>query len=438
MTRTSFFALLCGLLLAGTQAFSAPVAVYQAFNQSFDEIRSQASRLAGLGFTHVQVSPPQKSLDRTEWWARYQPVDYGTIDGPLGNESQFREMNKALEQHGLKTLVDTVFNHMANTGVYRSLEFPQFGPADFHFPETRPCILDWGNRYETTQYWLCFPEGKLPDLDTSRPHVIQVHREYLEKLARLGVDGLRLDAAKHIETPYFEELLNAVPSDWLVYGEIVGTSLAESMEYAPYMKVSDFHFLGEMLGVFRTGGDLGQLRQVASRGLPSPIAVTFARNHDTAMSPTFFNFATYADALMATAFVLARAEGTPVVYRDDAEQPVVRAALRFRRVSGDAPTRFPTGLCFDCDRRELLFLARGDSWAVFNNGEQWYENSEVKSPGVSDGVYRELQYGFSVRIQKGRIVHWSNPGRSGIQIGPKTALFFISAESERRSTWPAR
>ena len=66
--------------------------IYQAFNMRFRDIKAQLPELQNLGYTYIQVSPPQKSNPSPEWWARYQPIDYTIIDSPLGNEKELKEL----------------------------------------------------------------------------------------------------------------------------------------------------------------------------------------------------------------------------------------------------------------------------------------------------------------------------------------------------------
>lgn len=49
--------------------------IYQAFDMRFRDIKKQLPELQKLGYTYIQVSPPQKSHPSTEWWARYQPIE---------------------------------------------------------------------------------------------------------------------------------------------------------------------------------------------------------------------------------------------------------------------------------------------------------------------------------------------------------------------------
>ena len=57
----------------------------------------------------------------------------------------------------------------------------------------------------------CWLSNNLLDLKTESAHVRQVAKDYLTKLASLGAAGFRFDAAKHIETEFFADVLPAVP-----------------------------------------------------------------------------------------------------------------------------------------------------------------------------------------------------------------------------------
>ena len=54
-------------------------------------------------------------------------------------------------------------------------------------------------------------------------------------------------------------------------------------------------------------------------------------------------------------------------------------------------------------------------------------------PGLEVGCYNELQYDFKMCVDKSDdgqkyITQWGSPQRGGINIGNRTALFFVKAE----------
>ena len=92
------FFLIFVLILAATfnlptKAIAAdqPTAIFHAFNQSFKDVENFVCVLAEQGYSHVQISPTQKSNPGNEWWKRYQPVDYSVIEG-LGSENDLQQL----------------------------------------------------------------------------------------------------------------------------------------------------------------------------------------------------------------------------------------------------------------------------------------------------------------------------------------------------------
>lgn len=437
----SFFYALSAALSLGLATQSKADVIYQAFEETFANVTSKLPKLKELGYTYVQVSPVAKSLNRSEWWARYQPVDLRYIEGPLGDEDDLATLITEAHKVGLKVLVDAVLNHMADDATRQGwLQFPEFGPQDFHYPERR-CIDNYMDRYQVTHYWLCDPrkEHGLPDLNTSSQYVRDVHKRYLEKLMNLGVDGFRFDAMKHIEPSYWSAMA-PVTKGKFVYGEVIGETFTESYEYTPFMPITDFHLLRLMLGAFSLQGDLRSLYDPEGNGqaLPAEKAVVFARNHDTAMHPTFFNFGDRQDALLASAYLLARGRGIQHVYRDDWEEPVVKGGVLFHKAMKNAPLRIipPHEVCQNegaCSPRTTLFIERGsEGLAIINTANSWLDSPIANITALTPGCYKDLVYGVRMQVRQKNdgqkwIGDWAQERRQGVHLGPRSALMFVKS-----------
>jgi alpha-amylase len=421
-------------------------AIYQAFNEPFASLHGKLEFLANHGYRYIQLSPPQKSIDDSIWWGRYQPVDFNVIDGPLGNENDLRAIINHAHQLGLKVLIDVVLNHMADPILYNnSLNYPQFSARDFHFPDSGPCISNWGDRFQVTHFWLCgdpaHPERKLPDLDTGSSYVRGVHKAYLQKLINLGADGFRYDAVKHIEPEYFADVLRVVPKKLFEYGEVIGESIGESYLYTPYMKITDFHLLRLLLQVFSWGGDMSYLIHPEGVGaaLPGKQSVVFSRNHDTVNNPNFFAFGSYQDSVLANAYVIGRGVGTVLVYREDAFEPTVAAAMKFHaKMQGEpAYVRKASDVCAaygpSCEPANVLFIERGSrGLVIINKADQWLDVWDADLAGLAPGCYRETQFNFTMQISRShKVVNWGREGRSGVHVGPRTALFFTGTSCKK-------
>ena len=129
-----------------------PVAIFHAFNEPFSQVARYVCTLAEQGFSHVQISPVQKSNPASVWYARYQPLDYSVIEG-LGSEADLRALVKKAHGCGRKVIADVVFNHVASMPEHHDLEFPQhIGPSSFH----ERCRIEYadGDRFSEVSCWL--------------------------------------------------------------------------------------------------------------------------------------------------------------------------------------------------------------------------------------------------------------------------------------------
>ena len=427
--------------IATSKAYAANQIIYQAFDEHFAALEGKLDELKSLGYTALQVSPPAKSIDDPVWYGRYQPIDMTKIEGPLGTENDLRSLVAHAHAKGLKVLADVVLNHMADQRwVGGSLNYPQFDANDFHYPDGSRCINNYQDRYEVTHYWMCDENAHLPDLDTSSAKVRNVHKQYLQKLMGLGIDGFRFDAAKHIEPEYWADVLQSIPHDKYYYGEVIGDTLDESRAYTGMMPVTDFHLLRTMLSAFSLNGDLTFLIDPEAYGgaLTAHESVAFARNHDTAMHSSFFNFGDATDASLANAYILGRGIGDVMIYRDDYADWTVRAGLAFngsmREGEAAAPyVRHVEEVCPDqaCNAKTTMFMERGRrGLMIINTADAWLDIVSARFAGLAPGCYRELSHDFSVTIARGGdgaswVSAWGSPSRGGVQVGPRTALFLV-------------
>src|SRR4030095_11101558 len=170
-----FLAAFIPTVFAGEQ----PLAIFHAFNDPFTLVESYVCELAGQGYSHVQISPAQKSNP-----ARYQPVDFAVIEG-MGTEGEPKKLTDKARECGMRVIADVVFNHMSSMDEYKRLDkFPGLAPPDFH----GQCGIDYSKRDSVRSCWL---GGDLPDPDQSRPGVQDVQKAHIRKLLSLGIDGFR-------------------------------------------------------------------------------------------------------------------------------------------------------------------------------------------------------------------------------------------------------
>ena len=286
------------------------------FEWRWPDIAAECENVLGpAGWTAVQVSPPQEhSLEPPNypWSERYQPVSYSIERSRSGTGAEFVDMVDRCRAAGVGIIVDAVINHMTNypsPGVgsngtaYSKYEYPGlWSPSDFH----PSCVMnDYSNAANVQDCELL----SLPDLNTGLESVRQKLADYMVMLARLGVAGFRIDAAKHIQQVELDDIIDLVDQTLAaearplpyVFLEISAGS-GEALSPRDFFGVgygsggaadiTEFTFTGvgnkfrgvngEHISQLDPGGPAGsRFSEVAWGLMPSDKAVVFLQNHDT-------------------------------------------------------------------------------------------------------------------------------------------------------------
>ncbi|GIF18144.1 alpha-amylase [Actinoplanes tereljensis] len=303
-------------------------------------------QLGPAGYGAVQVAPPAESVSLASsdngahpWWEIYQPVSYN-LTSRFGTRAQFTAMVTACHNAGVRVYVDAVINHTAGanntlTTTYGGSTFSPTGytyPAvpysydDFHHANDGYCsdddavIDDWNNVSEVQNCMLL----SLSDLKTQSSTVRAKIAAYLNDLIGVGVDGFRVDAAKHVAKADFAAilaLLNKTTAEgvapYIAQEIFTGASNSELLPSA-------FTSNGDVLGFsYAMGlktqfnnGTLNQLANIPSWSLDAASAQTAAMvtNHDLERDATTLRSLDGTKYTLANYFLLAYPYGQPFVY----------------------------------------------------------------------------------------------------------------------------
>lgn len=359
-------------------------AVYQYYHTDWSEIESNLQAVAEAGYDAIQVPPAQFSRiykherEYDEYTydlpLGYQPIDFRDFDSEFGTEDEYESMVEEAHSQGLDVIADAVMNHVAAGGdtFERQVsidDIPQFDEEDLH----QECEIDYSDEESVEDCWLV----GLRDLDQDSSYVRGQLKNYLEKYADLGVDGVRFDAAKHMSESFFKTYANqwADELDLYRFGEVLSGSLDTNMSYANTgMSVTDFALYFVMREeVFQSGGDMTALEDAGVVNEDPDKALTFVSNHDK-KPPEYER--------LAYAYVLTY-EGYPRVYnhRIDVSDSEISTLVSIRRnhLYGEATTRY-----IDSD---LYVYERGDGLIAINIGGGRTETVETS---WSDETLREL------------------------------------------------
>jgi alpha-amylase len=234
----------------------------------------EAGYFTNLGITALWLTPPIENIHgatdegtgKTYAYHGYWPRDWTTIDANLGSMEDYRELVEKAHQRGIRVLMDVIINH---TGPVTDID-SQWPDEWVRMSPT--CTFDnFKNNIE------CTLVNNLPDIRTERnepvdlpPFLVkkwqqegrfeQEIKELDEFFARtgypraprfyiikwltdyvreLGIDGFRVDTAKHTE-----------PSVWAELFKEAALALEEWRNNHPDKKLDDlpFYMVGEVYG----------------------------------------------------------------------------------------------------------------------------------------------------------------------------------------------
>lgn len=195
------------------------------FQWPWSEIARECELYLGpSGFRAVQISPPQEHilLPGQPWWERYQPVSY-RIHSRSGTQAELVDMISRCRKAGVEIYADAVLNHMSRVGAgvgSAGSRFSEYSyPGLFNYRDFHHCgrngndnIVDYADLFEVQNCELV----NLADLDSASEKVMDTQLDYLNRLIEFGIQGFRIDAAKHIPAQDLYQLIARLPSKLLI------------------------------------------------------------------------------------------------------------------------------------------------------------------------------------------------------------------------------
>lgn len=372
-------------------------------------LRSQLDYIEGLGTTAIWLTPSFKNravqgegANASAGYHGYWVTDFTQIDPHLGTNAELEGLIADAHDRGIKVYFDIITNHTADvidyeegqhsyidqaTEPYRDADGNAIDLADYADGSTPFPALDEQASFPYTPTvapedadlkvpaWLNDPklyhnrgdstwEGEsvtygdfvgLDDLMTEHPTVVDGFVAVYEDWIDLGIDGFRIDTAKHVNFEFWEQWATEVldyahandKPDFFMFGEVYD---ADPQKLSPYVRktdmnsVLDFTFQSQAVS-FAAGNSAKNLQSLFAGDdyytTPDSSATalpTFLGNHDMGRVGYFLqgtDAPLQRDELAHELLFLTR--GQPVVYYGDEQG--------FAGIGGDQSARqtlFPT------------------------------------------------------------------------------------------------
>ncbi|MCS6912604.1 MAG: alpha-amylase family glycosyl hydrolase [Myxococcales bacterium] len=154
--------------------------------------------IRALWLTPWQTQPQGRFRDQSgRYWVApyhgYWPVKAREVDPRLGGAEALREMVEEAHRHGIRVLMDAVLNHV-------HIEHEYFGHAQRRGWFRTGCICGTPGCDWTERRLECLFTNYMPDVDWSITEASeQMIADVLWWMETFDLDGLRIDAVKHVE-----------------------------------------------------------------------------------------------------------------------------------------------------------------------------------------------------------------------------------------------
>ena len=340
---------------------------------------AKAPNLAALGITDIWLPPAYKGTSQEDvGYGVYDMYDLGefdqkgTVRTKYGTKEEYLEAIRSFHEAGIRVYADIVLNHRMGgdklekvtavtdspenrneqiggeqtVKVWSKFTFPgrkgkysRFTWNHEHFTGT-----DWDEKtQETDKIYRFTGKNWEPDtdpehgnfdflmgmnVDMDNPEVIRETKKWLAWYIReTGIDGLRLDAVKHISFSSYRDLLESTREDLDLSLPAVGEYWSGDAGRLLYyldsvnnaMSLFDVALHFQFFNAAESGGDF-DMRGILDHTLLTERpdhAVTFVDNHDTQYGQSLQSFVADWFKPLSYAIILLRQEGLPCIFYAD-------------------------------------------------------------------------------------------------------------------------
>lgn len=338
---------------------------------------AKAANLRDLGVTQVWLPPAYKGTSQEDvGYGVYDMYDLGefdqkgTVRTKYGTKREYLDSIDAFHRAGIKVFADIVLNHRMGgdatedviavsdspenrneqiddeqrVKVWSRFNFPGRNGkySNFKWNHTHFTGTDWdentrtrdriyrfrGKRWDPNvdPEWGNFDYLMGMNVDMDNPMVVHETEKWLEWYIReTHIDGLRLDAVKHISFPFYRKLLTTIRKTTGKPMPAVGEYWSGELErLLHYLDMVDDQMSLFDVALHYSFFDASQGRRTLKHIFDSTLvsvqpehAVTFVDNHDTQYGQSLQSFVEDWFKPLAYALILLRREGVPCVFYSD-------------------------------------------------------------------------------------------------------------------------
>lgn len=348
--------------------------------QLWRQLKEDAAHLADIGVTGVWIPPAYKGAQQNDvGYTAYDLYDLGefdqkgTVRTKYGTKQELKEAINALHSHGVQVYLDAVMNHKGGADYTEKFLAREVDPGNREKPVSDPYEIEgWtgfnfpgrGDKYSDFKWhyfhfggvdynqangkkaiYQIVGDGKtwgegvdgengnydylmLADVDYNHPEVrVEMKKWGMWVAEELNLDGMRLDAVKHINDEFIQNFLESVRAargpEFYAVGEYWKDGQWDLKEYLNHVKYEvdlfdvPLHYNLHQASEQGRDYDLRHLFGDALVSIRPQMAVTFVDNHDSQRGSSLQSTVKDWFKPLAYGLILLMKEGYPCIFYGD-------------------------------------------------------------------------------------------------------------------------
>ncbi|RHZ70159.1 hypothetical protein CDV55_102065 [Aspergillus turcosus] len=250
--------------------------------------------IQGMGFDAIMISPVIKNVEGRvsygEPYHGYWPQDIYSLNPHFGTQQDLLDLSAEVHKRGMFLMMDTVINNMAyitnGSDPATHIDYSKLTPFDsssFYHPYCE--ITNWNNFTNAQMCQTGDDIVALPDLFTEHQDVQSTLEKWAQNMiSTYQIDGLRIDAAKHVDTGFLSNFGKAL-SDTFMTGEVYQQEVDIICDYKNnyITSVPNFPVYFSVLDAFTKGNtsSLSNIVEVMKNSCNDVTGMTtFTESHD--------------------------------------------------------------------------------------------------------------------------------------------------------------
>lgn len=359
--------------------------------------------LTGLGVTALWISSPVKNItvidgsNNNASYHGYWGKDFFQTNAAFGSMADFQRLISVAHQHGIKIVIDFVPNH-TSTAVYgEDGALYRNGSLISTYSNDSQGIFNhetaWSD-FSTIENGIYHSIYGLSDLNQQNATVDDYMKDAIDMWIDLGVDGIRVDAVKHMSYGWLKNWMSSVYSNEGVFtfGEWFYGGTTNDKDFTNFtnnsgMSLLDFRFSNALRNALgsKTGTMIDLYNVMASTSTEFDEVndqVTFMDSHDMSR---FMTLSSNNSRAVENAYVIMlTSRGVPNIYYGS-EQYMTGSADPYNR--GDMTSFSTTSTAYKTISRIAPLRKSNPALAYGTTVERWMN---------SDVLIYERQFGNSV------------------------------------------